>query len=288
MDLPLTFLHCRRYPGCTATVNKRFTYYTLQMMTAGAVELFYDDVRYEMHHGWFWPCHPGPVIRFHAWPREGKWDHRYVAFTGPMALRWQSEGLLMTEPEAIVPSDMRQMTKLFDALLVQAERPGRWARLRAINLLEQLLLERAELRQGPSPQGLTWLKQIMSALATVGPDLNYKALARSQGMSLTTLRRKFRAATGMTMHEHHLACRMTEARRLLGETDLPIKVVADELGYRDLYYFNRQFHQQVGVPRGHIASHVCGRESLGLMQSSQSSQWASGGILSGSRRILQR
>jgi hypothetical protein len=51
-----------------ATVDKRFTYHTVQLMTRGEVELFYDDERHLMDGVWVWPCQPGPHIRFHLSP----------------------------------------------------------------------------------------------------------------------------------------------------------------------------------------------------------------------------
>jgi len=34
----------------------------------------------------------------------------------------------------------------------------------------------------------------------------------------------------------------------LGETNLPIKEIAERLGYNDVYFFSRQFRKQMGVP----------------------------------------
>ena len=42
--------------------------------------------------------------------------------------------------------------------------------------------------------------------------------------------------------------RIAEARRLLGETDEPIKSIAKRLGYRDVFFFSRQFRSITGVP----------------------------------------
>jgi AraC-like DNA-binding protein len=37
---------------------------------------------------------------------------------------------------------------------------------------------------------------------------------------------------------------------LLTETDLPLKAVAERLGYDSVYFFARQFRQIAGVPPG--------------------------------------
>jgi iron complex transport system substrate-binding protein len=70
-------------------------------------------------------------------------------------------------------------------------------------------------------------------------------------MSTTTFRRRFKHLTGMPPHRYRLACRVAEARRLLGSSDAPIKQIADELGYTDVFYFSRHFKQMTGVSPAH-------------------------------------
>jgi AraC-like DNA-binding protein len=41
---------------------------------------------------------------------------------------------------------------------------------------------------------------------------------------------------------------MSEAGRLLLESPLPIKAIADRLGFSDVHFFTRQFRQFLGVP----------------------------------------
>ena len=69
-------------------------------------------------------------------------------------------------------------------------------------------------------------------------------------MALSTLRRRFREATGDSLHERYLAMRLAAARELLLQTDLPIREIAERLGYQDVYFFTRQFSQRVGTSPG--------------------------------------
>jgi AraC-like DNA-binding protein len=41
---------------------------------------------------------------------------------------------------------------------------------------------------------------------------------------------------------------MRRARRLLAETDLPVREIATRLGYEDPLYFSRVFRKVVGLP----------------------------------------
>jgi AraC-like DNA-binding protein len=62
------------------------------------------------------------------------------------------------------------------------------------------------------------------------------------------MRRHFKAVTGIPLHGYILQRRLANARALLADTEIPIKAIAETLGYKDVYFFTRQFRQIVGVP----------------------------------------
>lgn len=247
MTTGLSFLHCAYMPRCTARIDKHFDgYYTVQFMNAGGIDLYYEDEKRTLTGKWFWAANPGPRTRYH--PAEGYdfWEHRYVAFKGPLVQQWAAAGLLLINPQPV--PEGRDFTTLFDELLAQAVRTDRWGNWRAINLLERLLVELAELR-AQSPVRALWLEQLLTELErdeSFAP--NYEQLAARLNMSLSTLRRRFKQETGQPLHDYLLHRRLLKARTLLDETDLPVKEIAEQLGYRDVYFFTRQFHRHLGLP----------------------------------------
>jgi AraC-like DNA-binding protein len=247
MPSALTFLAGQRFRGCTARLDKRFEgYFTLQFIEAGGVELFFDDRRHVLEGPWFWTCYPGPRVRFHPAPGHATWEHRYVAFRGPLVARWAKQGLFPLPPQRA--PKRRDFAAAFDDLLADAHRGDALGKLRAINRLESILLDLAEDRARPRRRE-PWLDAAFEALAAEPPFApDYGRVARRCGMVLSTLRRRFRAATGTPLHAHLLQRRVADARRLLSETDEPIKSIAATLGYNDVYFFSRQFRQQVGAP----------------------------------------
>lgn len=256
----LTFLHSRCLPRCDARVDKRFDgYYTLQFMASGGVEVGYDTRRHLLDDGgaWFWTAYPGPHIRFHAAPGHSFWEHRYVAFQGPRVTRWIADGLWPEKPQPAPSPEGGEgdYAARFDDLLALARRGDAWSVPRAVNRLEAFLLELAEDRARSSNGGIAaepWLSAVLTGIAAEEdpdtPALDYEQMARQAGMALSTLRRRFKQATGVALHEYALQTRIARARSLLGETDLPIKAIAERMGYRDVYFFTRQFRQSVGVP----------------------------------------
>lgn len=247
-DPGLTFLHCRHDPACTAVVDKHFVgYCSLQLITRGRVQLSYDDRRHTLGRRWAWLCYPGPHIRFHPCPGEPSWEHRYVAFTGPLLARWREAGLLGFEAQR-APDDETYVPR-FHRLVELARRHDVVGRLRAINLLEGVLLELHDLRHASAE--VPWLEGVKERLAaqnTLWPD--YAALAADLNVGLSTLRRRFRAAAGTSLHQYVLRRRAQEAMALLGDTSLPVKAIAGRLGYRDTYFFSKQFRAVTGTTPG--------------------------------------
>lgn len=245
MALDLIFLHGAFFPRCTARVDKHFAdYHSLQFMASGAVELLYDRQAQLLRGRWFWPAYPGPRIRFHAARGCSCWSHRYVAFRGPLVGRWASEGLMLQSP--CPPSSGVDWARWFDDLLTQSGRRGRWGTLAAINRLERILIKLAETRATPSKDE-PWLGALLQKLDQL-QVFEADAFAAEHGMALSTLRRRFRDKTGMALHDYAIQVRIARAQALLSEGDMPIKVVAQRLGYQDVYFFSRQFRQQTGLP----------------------------------------
>jgi AraC family transcriptional regulator of arabinose operon len=246
----LIFLHAMKIPRCNARVDKRFEAYgSLQFVQRGAVELFYDNTRHLIEAPAFWTCYPETSIRFHGY--QGRtWHHRYVAIRGTGLVHLRRCGLFFL---GIQPCPVREASRyaaLMDRIIGLVQSPGSLSWLRAGNLLEQLLIDIAEWRQ-LQPRSEPWLDALMSSLENSDDNTSdYSAIARRLGMALSTLRRRFRKQVGISLHRYSLELRMSKARRLVGTTDVPLKDIAEQLGYENIFYFSRQFHQFNGVPPG--------------------------------------
>ncbi|MBC8139050.1 MAG: helix-turn-helix transcriptional regulator [Fibrella sp.] len=244
----LRFLHSRSTPYCTARVDKQFVgYHTLQFAETGSVELFYGDTHHVLDSGTLWTACPGPRIRFHPAPGHADWNHRYAAFTGPRVADWIASGIWFTVPQPLPVSP--DFIARFDRLIETINRADdRFSHARAVNLLEGILLELAENRERPLAERAepVWLAPLLQEMNRT--DFHPSSWAKANGMALATLRRHFKAATGIPLHEYTLQQRLAGARSLLADTDIPVKAIAETLGYKDVYFFTRQFRQMVGIP----------------------------------------
>jgi transcriptional regulator GlxA family with amidase domain len=78
-------------------------------------------------------------------------------------------------------------------------------------------------------------------------DSPVTAMATLSGLSERSFKRRFASATGMTPLEYVQALRLEESKHMLETSELPVEVIANEVGYEDASFFSRLFRRQVGL-----------------------------------------
>ncbi len=161
--------------------------------------------------------------------------------------RWIDAGLFPIAPQQ--PLGVAEPGARFDRLLALFSGGDRLAAARALHILEGLLLDLAEARSHASARP-DWLDAAISRLDDAIEDgaADYERLCQDLGLSQSTLRRQFHQAMGLSPHEYLIQTRIARAKDLLAGSGLPLKAIARRLGYRDVYYFSRQFRQLTGLP----------------------------------------
>lgn len=256
MSLPsrssqLAILHAARYPRCTAEVDKHFEgYCSVQFMQAGRVRLSYDNVSHLLEDACLWFAMPGPRIRFTTADGD-PWHHRYVAFRGLLMDSWLRQGLIHREPVPCPAAERDRLALLMDEILEGSEPDDRWTKVRTINLLENFLVEIERLRH--PRRGTVRRTGLAAAIracweAQPGEPIDYEAVARARGLSLSTFRRRFLDETGMPVHRYLIRLKIERARHLLLQSDWTVEHIADRLGFTDVFYFTRCFKNTVGLP----------------------------------------
>jgi AraC family transcriptional regulator of arabinose operon len=74
------------------------------------------------------------------------------------------------------------------------------------------------------------------------------SIARRLGWSRSHFDREFSRQVGQAPKQFLLNCKMIEARRYLESSSLRVGEIANALGYRDIYFFSRQFKNFFGMP----------------------------------------
>ena len=104
----------------------------------------------------------------------------------------------------------------------------------------------------PAPQMLQHVKAYCETHFREG--IGVDDMARHIGLSCYHFSRVFKAGSGLSPGIFLREIRLREALRLLRETQLPVKAVAEESGFCDISYFCRAFRKFAGVTPGSFRS----------------------------------
>lgn len=80
------------------------------------------------------------------------------------------------------------------------------------------------------------------------PDANHslEEMAAQVGLTPTHFCRVFKKATGVSPHQYVMRARLDRAQQMLEQSDTPIAVIADALGFTSQSHFTRAFRQFAG------------------------------------------
>ena len=189
---------------------------------------------------------PGEWHRYRPDPVTG-WEEFWITFNGSFTQAWRDEGFFTADQPVVATNLQFDLEETFERMIHMASRqlhaPYLMAGLchtvigAAFSLLtrqsmdmsgQRLLLAAEYLRNHPGVVDLQWL-------------------AREHGMSPSTFRRRFHNYFGCSPGNYLMLQRITAAKRYLDETDLPLKLIADQLGYSSEFYFMRIFKQQTSL-----------------------------------------
>jgi transcriptional regulator GlxA family with amidase domain len=73
------------------------------------------------------------------------------------------------------------------------------------------------------------------------------AMVERSGLTDRTFKRRFAKATGLSPMEYVHTLRLEEAKQMLETGELPVEIVAMEVGYEDASFFGRLFRRKVGL-----------------------------------------
>lgn len=199
--------------------------------------------------GCMFTVYPGP--RFDYGAPEGKsWEEYYVCLMGSGVRRLIRSGWLPIDGRVYPLSNAGAIVELYRELLrvARCERPGDADR--AVAIVERLLLEmffNRRLGQASMPSSKSIEAVLNYCQRNIAEPIHFEELAREHAMSYSLLRRRVSEMTGLPPAQYLTSLRCDAARRLLSDTDLPVKQIGARVGIDDPYTFSRVFKRHVGV-----------------------------------------
>jgi AraC-like DNA-binding protein len=244
-DAEIAFQIASMDPLCIGQQDKVYLYAAVHFMERGSalVRTRCGGPERTLTGAWCWCARPGAYLAFRS-PRPRR--HWRLAAIGRILDDWADEGLLPAEPRPV--DDVGRAVAQWRTITAHAFLPTARDRRIAANALEAFLLDLAAAE--PMAVGPAWavaLRERLDRSPALTPD--YRRCAREAGVTPAALRRDFAALTGQTPHRYLLHRRCAEARRLLAD-GRSLAQVAEACGYRDVFFFSRQFRRLTGVAPG--------------------------------------
>lgn len=140
-----------------------------------------------------------------------------------------------------------EMAVLFRRIAAERETPRPFSHLNASVLLVQILI--AVLREAgvDASEPPAFLRTVTAwARRHFREEAKLSSLASELSVSPNHLGKVFRNATGIAFSDYITGLRLNRACHLLCKTDLPVKIVALDSGFRSVEYFHTVFRAHLG------------------------------------------
>jgi len=166
-----------------------------------------------------------------------------------------------TESFRLPAHDYDRVVAICRSLLVETERPDRYSASIVLGQFQALLAIVARHRRPGSGVVDDRVQTVLRIITERFEEpLPTQELASLVGVSSSRLAQLFREFTGTTIREALLRRRLTEAKRLLATTDIPVTELLHAAGFNDVSYFNRCFRHDTGqTPRQYRAEKTVAR-----------------------------
>ena len=204
------------------------------------------------------PLHSGSVVQrlpdiphsTHVCP-DGQWLEFFISLGKPVYDCLRELGLICPDPPVFDIQSGGALLHSFDRLLNRMKRTGN-------HLYPQLLPEAQKAvlslhHSIPPETSGAHSGAVAKACAilgtTAGRFLPMEQVARQVNLPYDTFRKAFVKVTGKSPASYRTDENMKQACMML-HTGLPIREIAAELGYADIYSFTKQFTKSVGISPG--------------------------------------
>lgn len=200
---------------------------------------------------------PGVWHRYRPAVETG-WTERWMAFNGELAHRLMDMALLQRACPVRRVSDSAALVRGFDDLIdkvvVHPAKNSILLSLHTLGLLgtviEALGLELPSALEPSVERGVDdeVVSRALAWLWTRGHQaISVEQIAEAVGVTRRTLERRFMRSVGHSIVSEIIGCRVNRAKRLLEETDLPVKTVAHLAGFPSEQRLRAAFAQREHV-----------------------------------------
>jgi len=251
-------------------------------LSPSSIKLLPSFAKISCEPGWKWQKREKPLANydiFYVWSGEGelhlndkpyklgkgscflfrKGDHTWATHNPQKPLVLTYIHFDVTDPVSLVPEPYRQLEDTFDFEHLLSKYVRLFlvktfaAEIEAQLILKQLLIhllrhDRDEPVERKASNQLTESIREVANFIQQHPGIAHRVedLGKRAGLSPRYFSIKFKELIGMSVQTYMIRARIERAQHLLLHAGMNVTEVADALGYRDIFFFSRQFKQYTG------------------------------------------
>ena len=243
---PQVFALCQCGPSYY-TRRSDFNSYEILYTYEGHGKLEYEGKTYELGpgDGFFIDC----SRPHHYFTAGDNWTHSDLHFLGPQAECHFAEFFKRGDPTFHDPLNGQYQT-LLEMILRIWDNFLSYKHLQVSNYISDAiasLLVKKHVSDAGSTTPETIAKLVKYIESNFAAKLTLDTLAEQASLSKDHLSREFQRYTGMSPVNYVIFTRIENAKIMLAHTNLPIRVVAAEVGFSDLNNFTNQFRKLTGM-----------------------------------------
>jgi AraC-like DNA-binding protein len=179
------------------------------------------------------------------------WREYWVTFHGDIAERMQQRGFIRPETPVVNTglddAIIHSFTSIVDRL--RSETVGFQQLIAADTVAIIAAVLAAERNRWADGRTCDLVRRAKAAIEEQTESLPIiDSLADSLGVSAGHLRRVFKQHTGLSPYQYHLELKISRAKLMLRESDMPIKHIATQLGFQNVYHFSKLFKKMTSAP----------------------------------------
>ena len=188
---------------------------------------------------------PGCWHRYRPDPKTG-WTTYWIGFGGELAARLIGNAGFSSDGEVRSFEPPHPFLQVFTATVTDLmDNAGRtpFSAAASIPMLVATLLDSfadAEADEGPTPPILRAQMHITEHLSET---IDFEALAQKVGLTYRSFRYLFVRESGQSPLQYQLERRLARAKNLLASSDMPVKDLAETLGFNSTWYFAHFFQK---------------------------------------------
>ena len=234
--------------------RKTYPYYVIEVATKGRCSLEIENKQYELKKGHLGGFAPG-ISHHYKCDKNNPMEHVFVAFTGLEAsLLFKKSDLLKGNVVSLLkPSDILYLA---ESILKKGLEKTELSHQLCCVYLKALLLEQGSSLALSGRSDTLAMDSYRKCRKYI--DENFSALfspievAEACSINIRYMSRLFKKHGDITPHEYIMRLKLNKAGGLLLTTNLSVREVGYQIGFKDPYHFSRNFKNFHGVSPRHF------------------------------------